>query len=105
MFVLCHGYAGVDKRANVSADAGGMGLQLGKEGVRHSNVSMWRSIRGKVRNIVVMACAAGDTEPGNVGSTADGRYLMGALAIHAGADIFASNRIQWYFTFRNLTHG
>ena len=67
MFVLCHGYAGVDRTARVSMDAGGMGLQLGREGVMHTNVAAWRAISGTVDNIVVYACAAADTQPDNVG--------------------------------------
>src|SRR5215217_8456909 len=47
MFIFCHGYAGSNERAQVSMDAGGMGLQLGKEDVLHQNVSMWTSIQNK----------------------------------------------------------
>jgi hypothetical protein len=96
LFILCHGYAGIDRRARMSMDAGGMGLQLGQENVTQQNVSMWRSIRGIVRNIVIYACAAANTEPDNVGTDADGRYLMGSLALHTGADVYAADSIQWY---------
>lgn len=96
LFVLCHGYAGVNVRARVCEDAGGMGLQLGCEDVLHTNVARWEAIANSTTNIVVYACAAADTEPGNEGSTADGRYLMGALAIHTNANVFAADRIQWY---------
>jgi hypothetical protein len=105
LFVLCHGYAGENARANVSVDAGGMGLQLGRESVLHSNVSMWGSIKKKVRRIVVYACAAANTEPGNEGSDSDGRYLMGALALHTDADVYAADAIQWYGTHKNLHNG
>lgn len=94
MFVLCHGFAGSNARARVSMDAGGEGLQLGSENVLHSNVAMWTAIAGKVQNIVIYACAASNTERGNEGTTADGRYLMGALAIHTNATVFAADRIQ-----------
>lgn len=105
MFVLCHGYAGYDLNARVSMDAGGMGLQLGREGIRHSNVAAWRAISGAVDNIVVYACAAADTQPDNVGTTADGKYLMGALAIYTGAAVYAADRIQWYNTYHGLKNG
>lgn len=105
MFVFCHGYAGRNAQANVSMDAGGEGLQLGREGVFHRNVSMWTSIANKVTNIVIYACAAGNTEHGNEGTTADGRYLMGAIAIHANADVYAADRIQWYSTYNGLANG
>jgi hypothetical protein len=49
-------------------DAGGIGLQIGKEGVMHANVSMWRAIRDKVQMIVVYSCAAADTQSGNAGT-------------------------------------
>jgi hypothetical protein len=77
-------------------DAGGMGLQLGSEGVLHSNVSRWKAIAGACDSIVIYACAAANTESGNEGSTADGKYLMGALAMHAKATVYAADRIQWY---------
>lgn len=105
MFILCHGYAGANVRAQVSADAGGMGLQLAREGVLHGNVARWTAIADKVENIVVYSCAAADTQPGNEGTAADGRYLMGALAIHTNANVFAADRIQWYHTLKGLSNG
>jgi hypothetical protein len=105
MFILCHGYAGRNARQRVSMDAGGEGLQIGAEGVLHTNVSRWTAIAGKVDNIVVYSCAAGNTERGNEGTTADGRYLMGALAIHTGATVYAADRIQWYGTYNDLANG
>lgn len=105
MFIMCHGYAGANARAQVSMDAGGEGLQLGREDVYHSNVSMWTAIQNRVQNIVVYSCAAANTEPGNQGTTADGRYLIGALAIHTNANVYAADRIQWYNTFNGLTNG
>ena len=96
IFVLCHGFAGVNRRALMSMDAGGMGLQLGSDGVLHTNVALWDDMAGSCSNIVVYACAAANTEQGNEGSTADGKYLMGALAIHSNATVYAADRIQWY---------
>lgn len=98
LYIACHGYAGVDTRGRLCVDAGGMGLQLGKEGLVHSNAAQWTAIRGAVSNIVVYACAAADTQRNNRGTTADGRYLMGALAIHTQATVYAADRIQWYTT-------
>lgn len=96
IFILCHGYAGSNNNAQMSMDAGGMGLQLGTEGVLHGNVQLWQAIKDKTENIVVYSCAASNTERGNEGTTADGRYLMGALAIHTNATVYAADRIQWY---------
>lgn len=96
LFVLCHGFAGSSTRLRMSGDVGGQGLQLGREGVMHGNVSAWEAIKGKVTNIVVYACAASNTEAGNEFTAEDGQYLMGALAIHTDATVYAANRIQWY---------
>jgi len=105
LFILCHGYAGYNKRARISVDAGGMGLQLGTEEVRHENVAMWTAVRDKVTNIVIYACGAADTQPGNRGTSADGRYLMGALALHTNATVYAADLIQWYDTYKGLENG
>lgn len=105
LFILCHGYAGANKRLHMSMDAGGMGLQLGREGMRQSNVNQWVAIKDKVSNIVIYACAAADTQPGNERTEADGQYLMGALALCTNADVFAANRIQFYFTHADLPRG
>lgn len=96
LYILCHGYAGRSKRGLVCGDMGGEGLELGREGVMHTNVSRWTAIRGDVANIVVHSCGAADTQVENVGSNADGKYLMGALALHTGAMVYAGDRIQWY---------
>jgi hypothetical protein len=96
LFILCHGYAGFDNRGRVCGDMGGMGLQLGREGLDHSNVARWSAIKGTADNIVVYACGAADTQSDNRGTSADGRYLMGALAIHTQATVYAADRIQWY---------
>jgi hypothetical protein len=98
LFILCHGYAGETERGEACGDFGGMGLQLGAEDVLHENVSTWAAIRGCVPTIVVYSCGAADTQPENRGSTADGKYLMGALAIHTKATVYAADRIQWYNT-------
>lgn len=105
MFIMCHGYAGTNRSAGTCMDAGGMGLQLGFENVLHGNVGLWSAIAGKVGNIVVYSCAAANTESGNEGTTSDGRYLMGALAIHTGATVYAADRIQWYRRYNNLPNG
>ena len=105
LFVLCHGYAGIDRRLRVSMDAGGMGLQLGKEGVTQQNVNAWTAIKNRVSNIVVYACAAADTQPGNEYTAADGRYLMGALALCTNADVYAADKIQWYHMYHGLRRG
>jgi hypothetical protein len=98
LYILCHGYAGTNQRGQICGDMGGMGLELGSEGVLHSNVARWSAIRDAVSTIVVYSCGAADTQPENRGTTADGKYLMGALALHTRATVYAVDRIQWYTT-------
>jgi hypothetical protein len=117
LYILAHGKAGFDAKPRtddvhsysapgaVCMDAGGMGISLGAEGIRHANVNAWRAIRGKIDNIVVYSCGAADTQPGNEFSPADGRYLMGALAINTDAMVFAGTGIQHMARFGNLPHG
>src|SRR3569623_1149781 len=105
LFLLCHGYAGANLRLRVSMDSGGMGLQLGKEDVKHANVNAWMAIKDKIDNIVSYACAAADTQPGAEHTTADGQYLMGALAICTNANVYAANRIPWYHMHKGMPHG
>jgi hypothetical protein len=96
IFILCHGYAGEDPKSGRCRDMGEGGLELGREQVLHSNVAMWRALANRTENIVVYACGAADTEPGYEGTDYDGRYLMGALAIHTNSTLFAADRIQFY---------
>lgn len=96
LFILCHGFAGSSTVRQQSGDFGGQGLQLGLENVTHANVGNWTAIAGFFENIVVYACGAANTEQGAEFTAEDGQYLMGALAIHTRADVYAANRIQWY---------
>jgi hypothetical protein len=105
LYVLCHGYAGINNSQRVCTDAGGMGLQLGREGVLHSNVSRWSELRGAFSSIVVYSCAAADTQWANRGTAADGQYLMGALALYTNATVYAADRIQWYRTAGGAANG
>ncbi|HLK88277.1 MAG TPA: hypothetical protein VKZ18_00205 [Polyangia bacterium] len=105
LFILCHGYAGSNPRLGMSVDGGGMGLQLGREDLTVQNVGQWLAINNKVSNIVIYACAAADTQPGNKGTDADGQYLMGALALATRADVYAATAMQWYRTYRGLQRG
>jgi hypothetical protein len=68
---------------------------LGKGGVRHSNVAAWIAIRNVVQNIVVYACSAAETQAGYGGTANDGKYLMGALALHTQATVYAGDVDQY----------
>jgi hypothetical protein len=117
LYILAHGKAGFNAKPRSDGfssyegpgaqcmDAGGMGVSLGAEGIRQHNVNAWIGIRGRVDNIVVYACGAADTQPGNEFTLADGRYLMGALALATGAFVYAGTGIQWRARYRNLPNG
>ena len=73
--------------------------------VLHSNVSLWQAVAGKIDEIVIHSCAAADTQLANVGTAADGRYLMRALALYTKATVYAADKIQWYSRHNNLRNG
>lgn len=104
-YIFCHGFAGSNESTQQSMDVGGEGLLLGRELLRHNNVHLWRAVKGKIDEIVVYACAAADTQPAHVGTKADGRYLMRALALHTRATVYAADKIQWYHTHDGLKNG
>ena len=96
LFLICHGVTGRDYQELVSRKGiGGEGLALGNGGVRHSNVAAWIAIRDMVQNIVVYACNAAETQAGYVGTCNDGKYLMGALALHTRATVYAGDVTQY----------
>ena len=105
IFILCHGYEDILSVGLSSQQRGGMGLELGREDVLHTNVYLWEAVKGAARNIVVYSCAASDTAPGQTGTNQDGRYLMGALAIHTGAFVYAADETQEYCTYNDLANG
>jgi hypothetical protein len=61
LYILCHGYAGESQRGQVCGDMGGERLELGREGLTHTNVARWMVLRGCLANIVVHSCGAADT--------------------------------------------
>jgi hypothetical protein len=107
LFVLCHGYTGLEVDAlNRSDDDAGSGeLELGKDDLNLSNVSSWKAIADAAENIVVYSCSAADTQPGFEGTSNDGRRLMGTLALYTGATVFAADQPQDYDTFKDLKNG
>ena len=95
LFIVAHGLEGRVEVGSSTQHASGLGIGLGFEGIFNSNVGMWAQIRGKVQNIVVYACNAATTDsPMMRGSIADGKYMMGQLAIFTGANVYAADRLQ-----------
>jgi hypothetical protein len=91
LFLVAHGAPG--------------GVAVGKEAIKAHNVQMWTAIRNRVKNIVVYACSSAKTAPGTEGTLRDGQYVMGALAIHTNAVVFAADQKQLYDTYRDLKRG
>lgn len=98
LFILCHGWGTGPGDIDLWWH-GGMGLQLGKEGLKTANVSSWAAIKDCVENIVVYACGAAYTGPTWTAPYAnDGQSLMKSLAKHTNAVVYAADRIQTYYT-------
>ena len=96
LHIYCHGYAGENEAARVCGDFGGQGLELGRESLTLHNIQIIRLLRNSVSKIVVHACAAADSTHASLDIFSDGRRLMGEMAVHSGAYVTASDRIQWY---------
>jgi hypothetical protein len=92
LHVICHGlesHASLGQQASLPQMHGGWGLQLCREGLNLGNAGLTFAWRCRVRRIVLFACAAADTAPGNAGTQADGRRFCGELAIWSGAEVIA----------------
>ncbi|MGH9949926.1 MAG: hypothetical protein ACRD6X_22385 [Pyrinomonadaceae bacterium] len=100
LFILCHGYEAIGPDAKVGQFywwVGGRGLQLGKEDVREYNLNLWSSIKGSVKNIVIMACGAAATQSGDEGrKDRDGKFLLTSLAKVTNAVVYGADTTQWY---------
>ncbi len=97
LFLACHGKEsfGYNEASNAKM-RGGFGLTIGSEDITHENVAQWAAIKGICKNIIVYSCAAADTAPGQAGKWGDGKYLIGALAIHTECTVYAADEIQFY---------
>ncbi|WP_128548718.1 hypothetical protein [Larkinella soli] len=96
LYIMCHGYAGGNDFEMVSADVGGLGLQLGRDSLTLGNVRVVAPLRNRVQRIIIYACAAADNSMARYSPAADGHRLMGELAYYSGAYVVAADRIQWY---------
>ena len=77
LFIIAHGLEGAAQAGNSTQYAAGLGVALGFEGIFHHNAGLWAKLHGNVKNIF-----------------ADGKYLMGSLAIYSGANVYAADRLQ-----------
>jgi hypothetical protein len=112
LVILCHGIMAdlnATQQTCTGVPVGGFGLQLCQEGLGASNVSQFSPWSGLIASIIVYACAAADTGPGNEGTAWDGGFLMMSLAHFSGAQVIASGSIQhaswennqWVWDFSN----
>ncbi len=92
ILIMAHGL--VDSKTQ----HGGLGIQLGKEGLSLQNVQKWNALKGKVREIVIYACAAAGVQVGmaNEAKVGNGVYLCSQIAFYSGAIVTASTDIQLY---------
>lgn len=100
LFIMCHGYGEsiASRVRGIDGFSGGFGLQLGSEDVTIETVNLWSSIRNKVKDIIVYACAAAEVSSLRDESDGDGRLLMTQLAEITNANVYASENIQYYYT-------
>ncbi|GAB3642847.1 hypothetical protein [Spirosoma arcticum] len=98
LHIYCHGYVGGadDTVRQMSVSFGGLGLELGRESLTFETTSKMRILKNTVSKIVVHACAAADSSGAHLDLFADGRRLMGEIALHSGAYVTAADQIQWY---------
>ncbi|MEZ5424770.1 MAG: hypothetical protein R2747_00775 [Pyrinomonadaceae bacterium] len=99
--IMCHGYGRKNPRkvlgAEVSLWDGGLGLQLGTEGLLEETVAIWAEIKNKVENIIVYSCGAADIQPGSGDGEGNGEALMKKLARETNANVFAADELQRYY--------
>lgn len=104
LLICCHGFEALleDFDGSVSYVSGGFGLQLCNENLTLANVSVVSVLKGAppllpaVKRIVVLSCAAADTQRRARHAGSDGRRLMGSMALFSGARVVASSATQTY---------
>jgi hypothetical protein len=106
--VLAHGFhfdtgrAGPDGKHVFSP--GGGGIQVGREGITLSTVQKFAALRGKLRKIELLGCAAAYITPGFEGREGDGNFLCYRLAQIAQTYVKASTADQSYESDRYSWH-
>ena len=104
LLICCHGFEALfeDYDGQVSFMSGGFGLQLCNENLTLANVGVTAVLKAAppevqlVKRIVVLSCAAAETNRLTKVFGADGKRLMGAIALTTGASVVASTASQSY---------
>jgi hypothetical protein len=104
LLICCHGFEAMfeDYDGQLSFMSGGFGLKLCAENLSLENVAVTAVLRSippevpLVKRIVVFSCAAADTHRLTKNLGADGKRLMGAMALMTGARVVASTATQFF---------
>lgn len=104
LLICCHGFEALfeDYDGQLSFMSGGFGLQLCAENLSLANVGVTAVLKAAppevplVKRIVVFSCAAAETHRLTRNLGADGKRLMGAIALMTGARVVASTATQRY---------
>jgi hypothetical protein len=104
LLICSHGFEALfeDYDGQLSFMSGGFGLELCAENLSLANVGVTAVLRSippevpLVKRIVVFSCAAADTHRLTKDLGADGKRLMGAMALMTGARVVASTATQFF---------
>ena len=104
LLICCHGFEALleDYDGQLSFMSGGFGLELCAENLSLANVGVTAVLKAAppevplVKRIVVFSCAAADTHRLTKTLGADGKRLMGSIALMTGALVVASTATQMY---------
>lgn len=104
LLICSHGFEALfeDYDGQLSFMSGGFGLELCAENLSLANVGVTAVLRSippevpLVKRIVVFSCAAADTHRLTKNLGADGKRLMGAMALMTGARVVASTATQFF---------
>lgn len=101
LYIMCHGLYGWEENQQLQASTavGGYGLQLCKQGLTLSTISVVATnIRRHIDNIVIYACgtASGQSNNWGTGRAGDGQHFCKQLARQTSAMVYAADRKQIY---------
>jgi hypothetical protein len=99
LLIFCHGYAVLGDSVSMATfpePRGANGLQLGSPGLSLRNTELvrpWKS--AGIDSIYIYSCGVGASSAHGQAQF-DGARFCGELALIAGADVYASDKLQWY---------
>lgn len=96
LMIMCHGYESTDTGSACIPMSLGFGLQLCKEDLTLSNVSVMNGFYDSVEDIILYACGPANTAPFAQGTYGDGRRFCSEMAAYTNANVYASDVTQFY---------